>query len=84
MAATDAKSASSSVSHPASNSRMNHWVFKATPPAKDGSGYDYIRELRVGREENWDLVTATEPMRVGDRVFFWASSPLHHVAGLVR
>ena len=56
---------------------MNHWVFKATP-----SDYDYTKKLRADREENWDSVKASEPMRVGDRVFFWASSPLRHVAGL--
>ncbi|MEY4483443.1 MAG: hypothetical protein RL693_895, partial [Verrucomicrobiota bacterium] len=61
---------------------MNYWVFKATPPAKDGSGYDYAQELRLGREENWDSVDVIEPMRVGDRVFFWASTPLRHLAGL--
>ena len=56
---------------------MNHWVFKATP-----SDYDYTKELCVGREENWDSVKASDSMRVGDGVFFWASFPLCHVAGL--
>ena len=61
---------------------MNHWVFKANPPKADGSGYDYSQKLRVGREENWKWVKVIEPMGIGDRVFFWASTPLRHFAGL--
>lgn len=59
---------------------MNSWVFKATPRGE--YAYDYSEELRVGREEKWNSAEAPEPMRVGDRVFFWATTPLLHVAGL--
>lgn len=61
---------------------MNSWVFKATPKGPDGSGYDYAQELRAGREESWESVEFADPMSVGDRVYFWASSPLRHLAGL--
>lgn len=59
---------------------MNYWVFKATP--KGEHAYDYTEELRVGHEEKWNSAKGRDPMRVGDRVFFWATGDLLHLAGL--
>lgn len=59
---------------------MNSWVFKAKPHGE--YAYNYSEKLCVGHEEKWNSAKARDPMRVGDRVFFWATSPLLHVAGL--
>ncbi len=56
---------------------MRNWILKARPAA-----YDYGKELSVGRDEVWELVLPSAGLVVGDRLFFWASSPARYIAGL--
>lgn len=56
---------------------MQYWVLKAKP-----TDYSYADELQPGREEHWYNVLASDGLEVGDRLFFWASSPRLRVAGL--
>lgn len=56
---------------------MRYWILKAKP-----ADYSYKDKLRVGREDNWERVTAYYGLQIGDRVFLWASTPQKYVAGL--
>ncbi len=59
---------------------MRYWILKAksTGPHR----YDYKKKLRPGRADNWERVSASSELAVGDRIFLWESSHKPCLAGL--
>jgi predicted RNA-binding protein with PUA-like domain len=59
---------------------MRYWILKAKTTGADA--YNYARKLKPGNADNWERVSASGEVAVGDRVFLWASTSNPHLAGL--
>jgi hypothetical protein len=59
---------------------MRYWILKAK--TKGAHAYNYARKLKQGNKDNWERISASGKLSVGDRVFLWASTSNSHLAGL--